>query len=61
MWVFAWLPALNCYEGFDNIAVIGAAAGFFVMAGALYRGIAATDRISLGVACAIFVSANVMV
>ena len=37
MWVFAWLPALNSYEGFDNIAVIGAAAGFFVMAGALSR------------------------
>ena len=61
MWVFAWLPALNSYEGFDNIAVIGAAAGFFVMAGALYRSIAATGRIPLGVACAIFVSANVMV
>ncbi|MEE3371627.1 MAG: hypothetical protein VX346_20005 [Planctomycetota bacterium] len=61
MWVFAWIPALNSYEGFDNIAVIGAAAGFFVMAGALYRGIAAMEGISLGVACALFVSANVMV
>ena len=61
MWVFAWLPALNSYEGFDNIAVIGAAAGFFVMAGALYRSIAATEAISLGVACALFVSASVIV
>ncbi|MBB76695.1 MAG: hypothetical protein CMJ75_19485 [Planctomycetaceae bacterium] len=61
LWVFAWIPALNSYEGFDNIAVIGAAACFFVMAGAFCRGIAAMEGISLRVACALFVSANVMV
>ena len=51
MWVFVWLPVFNSYEGFDNISVLGAAAGFLTMVGSLHR-LARADRIGPKACCA---------
>ena len=60
MWVFVWLPVFNSYEGFDNISVLGAAAGFLTMVGSLHR-LARADRIGPKACCAVLFPTAAMV